>query len=264
MCEDHSPFSSTQKDRIAEGRSKRRMDIELIRRVLADSVGTPLREIIPSTMGEPLVYRHFDEILDLCAEYDVKMNLTTNGTFPQRGPQAWAERIVSGGVRRQDFLERRHQRDARARHARHELGESCRERSDFCCCAGRACGRWRKLLSSHLSINVHGGQHCRTPRRCETGLLSWGWTESRDTIFGRTLRKFMVSRCVEIRKPSPAGTPSLMRRMRRQSVTDCPTVNVSSLRTSFDWMNTAMAISLLTQCAPSWGKGGVGGVGWPI
>ena len=94
MCEDHSPFSSTQKDRIAEGRSKRRMDVELIRRVLAESVGTPLQEIIPSTMGEPLVYRHFDEILDLCAEYGVKMNLTTNGTFPQRGPQAWAERIV--------------------------------------------------------------------------------------------------------------------------------------------------------------------------
>ena len=94
MCEDHSPFSATQPDRRREGRPRRRMDISLIRRVLAESVGTPLREIIPSTMGEPLLYRHFDQVLDLCAKYGVKLNLTTNGTFPGRGAAAWAERIV--------------------------------------------------------------------------------------------------------------------------------------------------------------------------
>ena len=94
MCEDHSPYSATQTDRRNAGRPKRRMDIDLIRRVLSESRGTPLREIIPSTMGEPLLYRHFDEIIDLCAEYGVKLNLTTNGTFPQRGAQRWAERIV--------------------------------------------------------------------------------------------------------------------------------------------------------------------------
>jgi molybdenum cofactor biosynthesis enzyme MoaA len=70
------------------------MDIALIRRVLEEAQGTPLREIIPSTMGEPLVYRHFDEIIDLCQQYGVKLNLTTNGTFPGRGAQAWAERLV--------------------------------------------------------------------------------------------------------------------------------------------------------------------------
>ena len=94
MCEDHSPYSKTQSDRRAAGNPRRRMDIALIRRVMAESRGTGLREIIPSTMGEPLVYRHFDEILDMCAEYGVKLNLTTNGTFPQRGATAWAERIV--------------------------------------------------------------------------------------------------------------------------------------------------------------------------
>ena len=94
MCEDHSPYSTTQPDRLSAGLPRRRMDIDLIRRVLADSVGTPLREIIPSTMGEPLLYRNFDEILDLCARYGVKLNLTTNGTFPRRGARAWAERIV--------------------------------------------------------------------------------------------------------------------------------------------------------------------------
>ena len=94
MCEDHSPYSMTQSDRLSAGRPKRRMDVGLIRRVLADSAGTPLREIIPSTMGEPLLYRDFDEILELCAQYGVKLNLTTNGTFPRRGATAWAERIV--------------------------------------------------------------------------------------------------------------------------------------------------------------------------
>ena len=94
MCEDHSPYSSTQSDRRKAGRPKRRMGIDLIRRVMEESRGTGLREIIPSTMGEPLLYRHFDEILDLCAEYGVKLNLTTNGTFPKLGAEAWAERIV--------------------------------------------------------------------------------------------------------------------------------------------------------------------------
>ena len=94
MCEDHSPYSTTQSDRRRAGRPKRRMDIALIRRVLSESEGTGLREIIPSTMGEPLLYRHFDEIIDLCAQYGVKLNLTTNGTFPQRGARSWAERIV--------------------------------------------------------------------------------------------------------------------------------------------------------------------------
>ena len=94
MCEDHSPYSVTQHDRRAAGRPRRRMDIDLIRRVLDESTGTGLREIIPSTMGEPLLYRHFDEIIDLCTEHGVKLNLTTNGTFPQRGARAWAERIA--------------------------------------------------------------------------------------------------------------------------------------------------------------------------
>ena len=94
MCEDHSPYSTTQSDRRKAGRPKRRMGIDLIRTVMEESKGTGLREIIPSTMGEPLLYRHFDEILDLCGEYGVKLNLTTNGTFPKRGARTWAERIV--------------------------------------------------------------------------------------------------------------------------------------------------------------------------
>jgi len=94
MCEDHSLYSTTQKDRIASGIGKRRMDVDLIRRILAETRGSSIREIIPSTMGEPLLYKHFEEIIELCKSYNLKLNLTTNGTFPRRGVEAWAKLIV--------------------------------------------------------------------------------------------------------------------------------------------------------------------------
>ncbi|WP_426755844.1 glycosyltransferase [Myxococcus sp. Y35] len=94
MCEEHSPYSSLQRQRRAEGRPHRLMSFEMIERVVADAAPHGLREIIPSTMGEPLLYQHFDEVLGLCRKYDVKLNLTTNGTFPRLGAREWAKRIV--------------------------------------------------------------------------------------------------------------------------------------------------------------------------
>ena len=40
------------------------------------------QELIPSTMGEPLLYSKFKELLNLCKARHIKINLTTNGTFP--------------------------------------------------------------------------------------------------------------------------------------------------------------------------------------
>jgi len=94
MCEEHSPHSDKQRARVAAGQLPRRMPIELLRRVVEDSRETPLREIIPSTMGEPLIYGHFDDIIDLCMAHGLLMNLTTNGTFPRRGAREWARRLV--------------------------------------------------------------------------------------------------------------------------------------------------------------------------
>lgn len=94
MCEDHSPFSVTQRERINAGKPKRRMPIALVRKIVAEAKGMGLREIIPSTMGEPLLYKHFTDIIAMCHEYDVKLNLTTNGTFPIKGAQAWARLLV--------------------------------------------------------------------------------------------------------------------------------------------------------------------------
>ena len=48
-----------------------------------DSLGNRvLREVIPSTMGEPLLYSHFEDLLSLCRSMELPLNLTTNGTFP--------------------------------------------------------------------------------------------------------------------------------------------------------------------------------------
>jgi glycosyltransferase involved in cell wall biosynthesis/MoaA/NifB/PqqE/SkfB family radical SAM enzyme len=94
MCEEHSPHSKLQVQRRSSGIPRRRMNIAMVRRVLESCRGSRLREVIPSTMGEPLLYEHFDEFIDLCREFGVQMNLTTNGTFPKRGARGWAERLV--------------------------------------------------------------------------------------------------------------------------------------------------------------------------
>jgi len=94
MCEHHSKYSTIETNRILANQPKEQMPIELIRRVLESTRGTRLREIIPSTMGEPLLYKDFEQIIELCKEFEVKLNLTTNGTFPIKSAASWAELIV--------------------------------------------------------------------------------------------------------------------------------------------------------------------------
>lgn len=88
MCEERSEYNKnlTNKCRI--------MDFNIISQVVQDALPFGLREIIPSTMGEPLLYPDFDSILKLCNENNLKMNLTTNGTFPGRGVENWGRAIM--------------------------------------------------------------------------------------------------------------------------------------------------------------------------
>lgn len=54
-------------------------------------------EMIPSTMGEPLIYKHFAHFVELCYKYNIRMNLTTNGTLPRTTEKTvteWAKLIV--------------------------------------------------------------------------------------------------------------------------------------------------------------------------
>ncbi|HOO89880.1 MAG TPA: glycosyltransferase [Syntrophales bacterium] len=93
MCEQHSPYRGVLNKR-KETRGTRVMNRDLIEKIIHEAVPFGLKEIIPSTMGEPLLYEHFDVFLHLCHRYNLKLNLTTNGTFPYRGASAWAELIV--------------------------------------------------------------------------------------------------------------------------------------------------------------------------
>lgn len=94
MCECFSPYSKVKENKKAEGIKPKIMPIATIRKVIQEAAGTPLREIIPSTMGEPLMYKNFDEIINICHEYGLKLNLTTNGSFPAKGAKKWAELLV--------------------------------------------------------------------------------------------------------------------------------------------------------------------------
>ena len=94
MCEEHSPHSKLQVIRRMEKRPRRMMSFELISRVVRSLAPKGLREIIPSTMGEPLLYKDFERVIELCREEGVMMNLTTNGSFPRLGVRRWAELLV--------------------------------------------------------------------------------------------------------------------------------------------------------------------------
>jgi MoaA/NifB/PqqE/SkfB family radical SAM enzyme len=72
----------------------RRMDPALAEAVVRAAAAAGAREVIPSTMGEPLLWAGLDRLVDLCAALRLSLNVTTNGTFPGRGAAAWAERLV--------------------------------------------------------------------------------------------------------------------------------------------------------------------------
>ena len=58
------------------------MPIEVAKAAIEKYAESGLREVIPSTMGEPLLYSKFAELLELCESRGIPLNLTTNGTFP--------------------------------------------------------------------------------------------------------------------------------------------------------------------------------------
>jgi hypothetical protein len=90
MCEQHSDFSPHKIARKASKARRNRMDFSLIENVVKEASQLGLKEIIPTTMGEPLMYKEFPKIIELCHRYGIKMNLTTNGSFYGRGVRDWA------------------------------------------------------------------------------------------------------------------------------------------------------------------------------
>lgn len=95
MCEEHSPYSDFIPNLYkTTGVKRRRMPFEWIEQIFAQAQALGVKEIIPSTMGEPLLYKGFERIFDLSQQTGIKINLTTNGTFPKKSVTEWAMLIV--------------------------------------------------------------------------------------------------------------------------------------------------------------------------
>ena len=95
MCEEHSPLSTYIKEKL--NGKHRRMPKEWLEPIFKQAKKFGVTEMIPSTMGEPLIYKHFAHFIELCYKYNIKMNLTTNGTFPRTTKKTvteWAKLIV--------------------------------------------------------------------------------------------------------------------------------------------------------------------------
>jgi len=95
MCEEHSPYSDFIPTLFKEtGVKRRRMTFETVENIFLQAEKLGVKEIIPSTMGEPLLYKEFDRIFELAEQKNIKINLTTNGTFPKKSVEEWAKLIV--------------------------------------------------------------------------------------------------------------------------------------------------------------------------
>ena len=95
MCEEHSPYSDFIPTLYKEtGVKRRRMNFETVEDIFLQAEKLGVKEIIPSTMGEPLLYKEFDKIFVLSEQKNIKINLTTNGTFPKKTVNEWAKLIV--------------------------------------------------------------------------------------------------------------------------------------------------------------------------
>ena len=95
MCEEHSPYSNFIPELYKEtGVMRRRMKFETVEAIFRQAHKLGVKEIIPSTMGEPLLYEGIEMIFELSQYYKIKINLTTNGTFPRLGVKEWAKLII--------------------------------------------------------------------------------------------------------------------------------------------------------------------------
>lgn len=94
MCEGFSKLNPNSHRVKAQKYKPRRMPFEIIEQVVWNAWPFGLKEIIPSTMGEPLLYSDFERIISLCRETGIALNLTTNGTFPRKSASEWAKLII--------------------------------------------------------------------------------------------------------------------------------------------------------------------------
>ncbi len=95
MCEEHSSYSHF-KQRLFEnsGIKRRVMPISWIEPILREAKSLGVQEVIPTTMGDPLVSNHFEIIAQNAKKLGLKLNITHNGTFPKKTVSDWAKIIL--------------------------------------------------------------------------------------------------------------------------------------------------------------------------
>lgn len=95
MCEEHSKYS-TFKEKLFQNKDAkhRRMPEFLIEKLMKEAATLGVREIIPTTMGDPFVSSSFEKIAKLAKLFNIRMNVTHNGTFPGKPVKEWAEIII--------------------------------------------------------------------------------------------------------------------------------------------------------------------------
>ena len=70
------------------------MPWEIAEKAVRTYAAQGLREVIPSTMGEPLLYSQFEKLECLVSELNLRLNVTTNGSFPRKGAERWARELL--------------------------------------------------------------------------------------------------------------------------------------------------------------------------
>jgi len=88
MCDTHSHYNTGFQYK------RKSMERDLLEKCITDAIDIGVREIIPTTMGEPLLYEHFDTFIEKISQSKTMMNLTTNGTFPKDGVERWSAKIL--------------------------------------------------------------------------------------------------------------------------------------------------------------------------
>lgn len=95
MCEEHSLYSNFITIlQTKTGVKRRLMPIEWVEKAMKEAKELGAKEVIPSTMGEPLLYEGIERIVELCKIHGILLNLTTNGTFPRKSVEEWAKLLI--------------------------------------------------------------------------------------------------------------------------------------------------------------------------
>ena len=74
MCDTHSIYNQNFK------KCRPDMPLDILNKILNETKAMGVNELIPTTMGEPMLYKYFDTIVDFCLHNSIKLNLTTNGS----------------------------------------------------------------------------------------------------------------------------------------------------------------------------------------